>query len=282
METSRRGHSLHIGLDGLDPGHYDGWSGPLRACEADAEDMKAIAAGAGFRTSILCKTRDATRERIIGEIQKAAAELRSRDLFLLSYSGHGGQVRDVNGDEDDFEDETWCLYDGQLLDDELYLLWQRFRPGVRVLVFSDSCHSGSVTRMISDSRLSHAVEPSTVGPEGAPRFRAMPSEVAWRVYDHNRAFYDGLQDRIPGTRGPLAATVRLLSGCRDDQLSGDGAFNGVFTAALLRAWNRGAFQGDYRAFHETILGLMPGDQTPQHSVIGAPDPAFDRERPFTI
>jgi hypothetical protein len=35
-----RGISLHIGLNRVDPDHYDGWDGALTACEFDAEDME--------------------------------------------------------------------------------------------------------------------------------------------------------------------------------------------------------------------------------------------------
>ena len=57
----------------------------------------------------------------------AAKALKPGDLFFLTYSGHGGQVPDVTGDEDDKQDETWCLYDGQLIDDELYFELSRVR-----------------------------------------------------------------------------------------------------------------------------------------------------------
>ena len=40
----------------------------------------------------------------------------------MSYSGHGGQTPDLNGDEPDRKDETWCLHDGQLIDDDALIV----------------------------------------------------------------------------------------------------------------------------------------------------------------
>jgi hypothetical protein len=54
------GKSLHIGLNGVDASAYDGWPGPLSACEADADDMQALAKAAGFATKKLL-TAKATR-----------------------------------------------------------------------------------------------------------------------------------------------------------------------------------------------------------------------------
>ena len=48
-----QGESLHIGVNKVDPAHYNGWEGTLRACEFDAEDMRALAVGKGFTASIL-------------------------------------------------------------------------------------------------------------------------------------------------------------------------------------------------------------------------------------
>jgi uncharacterized protein involved in cysteine biosynthesis len=41
--TLPKGLSLRIRLNRVNPGHYAGWSGPLFACEADAEDVAKIA-----------------------------------------------------------------------------------------------------------------------------------------------------------------------------------------------------------------------------------------------
>src|SRR5215210_7917467 len=146
------GRSIHIGLNSVDPEHYDGWDGTLAACEFDANDMQKLADSRGFESSKLL-TKEATADAVVAEIEKAAEQLAEGDLLFLTYSGHGGQVEDKNGeDEPDRSDETWVLYDRQLVDDELYALWEKFKPGVRIFVLSDSCHSGSVLRKYDDSK----------------------------------------------------------------------------------------------------------------------------------
>jgi hypothetical protein len=44
------GMSLHIGLNSVDPNHYEGWDGTLVACENDANDMQKIASSLGYET----------------------------------------------------------------------------------------------------------------------------------------------------------------------------------------------------------------------------------------
>jgi hypothetical protein len=99
-------------------------------------------------------------------------------------------------------DETWCLFDGELLDDELHELWARFTRGVRVLVLSDSCHSGTVTRMAYDELATRGIVARPVSGSGGtdlPKFRAMPDEVALRTYRKNRDFYRKIANAIPDT-----------------------------------------------------------------------------------
>jgi hypothetical protein len=277
-----KGISLHIGLNQVDPGHYDGWDGMLGACEADATSIEAISRDTGYETRLL-HTRAATRQSVQDAIRDAAALLVAGDIFLVSYAGHGGQVPDASGDEPDFSDETWCLYDGQLIDDELFHLWKAFATGVRVLVLSDSCHSGTVTRAARGQLDIDAIsaELRTFGIE-KPVFRFMPPPVARRTYLAHRAFYDELCKSVPTEEGAPAAAVRLISGCQDDQVSSDGLLNGLFTGTLLKVWSGGAFEGDYARFHAEIVKRMPRCQIPNHLVIGPSAPAFERQRPFAI
>jgi hypothetical protein len=279
--------SLHIGLNGVDPAAYDGWSGPLGACEADADSMIAIAASKKM-TSTKLLTKQATRSAVLAGLRSASKSLRAGDFFFLTYSGHGGQVEDISGDEADKLDETWCLFDGQLIDDELFLELSKFAKGVRVLVLSDSCHSGTITR-----------ERPAPPPPGA---RMMPSDVARRVYEKHKAFYDGLQkDVMKATRGnsPDAALARvtvtnrltriagtcnasvlLISGCQDNQTSMDGVKNGAFTEQFLKVWNDGKYKGNYGRFHATVLARMPHTQSPNLFELGPT--SFANEQVFKI
>ena len=268
----KRGISLHLGLNYVDPKHYDGWDGELFACEADAKDMTALAKSRGFKPKTLLR-KQVTVKAVKAAILKAAKALKSGDTFMLTYSGHGGQVPDTNGDEgrfgdtDDAMDETWCLFDRQFIDDELAALYARFKAGVRILVLSDSCHSGSVTRV----RM----------PQG--RVRLLPPAKAKQVYEKKKAVYDAVQRELTGAElQDVKAAVLLISGCQDRQVSRDGDFNGAFTGTLKTVWNNGAFTGNYKNFRDQIAAKMSSDQIPNYFVIGMPNKSFENEPPFTI
>lgn len=295
--TERIGLSLHIGVERLDPACYplkpphpdwpNGWDGPLLGCANDARDMQAIAKSQGFETTLLM-TENATADNVIAAIRAAADRLSAGDIFMITYAGHGGQVLDRSGDEADREDETWCLYDRHLLDDELYSLYADFDAGVRILMFSDSCHSGTVNRG---------------GPESTNRsVRSMPRNTVFQIYKAREAFYNEIQDRVKALgHKELKASVRLFSACQDHQEATGAEENGFFTAAVKRVWNDGNFSGDYDEFYEAIKADLiaahaeAGDdrgpaeltadseaQIPNLSAEGADDHDFVRERPFSI
>ena len=286
--------SLHIGLNGVSGAAYGGWEGPLAACEFDANDMAALAKTRAMKPTVLL-TKKATRSAMLSEMRSAAKTLQSGDFFFLTYSGHGGQVPDVNGDEADKKDETWCLYDGQFIDDELYAELGRFKAGVRILVLSDSCHSGTVTR--------EAILPPATIPSQRPK--NMPDAVAMRTYREHQAFYDKLQrdvaagagkrvvdpdnalaqlavsGRLSAIAGKFAASLILISGCQDNQTSMDGEHNGAFTEQLLKVWNQGAFQGNYAVFHARIRARMPATQSPNLFTLGSAG-TFLAQEPFKV
>jgi hypothetical protein len=315
--------SIHIGLNHVDPDAYNGWDGALSGCINDARDMQAIADSLGYQ-SLLLTDSQATSSRVISEIGQASADLSAGDILFLSYSGHGGQVDDVNGDEEDMLDETWCFWDRQLIDDELYALWGRFAPGVRIVMLSDSCHSGTVARMLATAqalsrdltRSRSTAQPGTTASQAAAldslskalgldsansttrATRASPAASAQAAPRRPKRIPPDIQDVVnrthaamhaaaqwlagPSDKAVIGATVVLISGCQDNQLSSDGAGNGLFTERLKQVWNNGNFSGNYRVFTSAICGLMPPYQQPNYFTVGATNPGFEAQSPFDV
>jgi peptidoglycan hydrolase-like protein with peptidoglycan-binding domain len=367
------GRSIHIGLNHVDPSCYNGWDGALSGCINDARDMKAIADGLGYQSMMLTDSA-ATSDNVVAEIGQAASSLGNGDILLLTYSGHGGQVDDVNGDEPDALDETWVLWDRQLIDDELYSLWSQFAPGVRIAMLSDSCHSGTVLRMMATlndlkeelgrtkdipteaqrsviesltkaldiengNGASRGASPMATAPApaAAPKksksraagkstnggssttavmerdegggtgatsdyaastrdgpgpgatatmteqVRTIPPDVQ-ELVNTSRAAQIATQQYIagPSEKATIEASVILISGCQDDQLSADGSGNGLFTEKVKAVWNSGSYAGDYRSFATDIAAKMPAKQQPRFETTGASNPTFEGEKPFTI
>jgi hypothetical protein len=305
-----QGYSLHIGLNGVDPAGYNGWPGTLSGCLNDANAMQGICAGQGFTTQTLLNG-DATANAILSAIGQCAYNLQSGDTFIISYSGHGSQVPDTTGTSPTGLDDTWVAYDRMLLGHELYNLWSQFSAGVRIEVYSDSCHSGTVIRELfqptgevkwpsstrkvvplfkaddgrqhfkqvfarafkSQTRSMPVVSPGT-------RSRAMPPEIALAVFQRDQVMYEAMQRSRK--RGDITGTVILISGCQDNQESQDGQMNGLFTEKLLAVWDSGNFSGTLPQFHQAIVALMPASQTPNYFSVGATDDVFANSRPLTI
>lgn len=285
------GISLHVGLNSIDPGHYAGWDGALKACEADAVAMEALARREGFETQMLL-TSDATRSNVVEQIKRAASELKGDDMFLFTISGHGGRIPDFNQDEDhdgdQKMDETLCLFDFQLADDELFMLWSEFRAGVRVLAVPDTCHSGSMIKFGPSAPATLFGRELTL-PVGV---RAMPPWIEERVWRANEAAYreasrsySALKESVLTNplSTPVKASVLNLGACKDEQVAMDGSEHGAFTGAMLRVWDEGRFRGDYRAFRAAIDAQIDSpSQTPQLFERLVVEPKFVHDRPFTL
>jgi hypothetical protein len=279
-----KGMSIHIGLNRVDPEAYNGWDGQLMACEADAEDMAALAEAQGFEGRTLL-TAEATSAAILAAVRDASGELSEADILLMTYSGHGGQVPDSNSEEEDRMDETWVAYDRQIVDDELYNAWSQFQSGVRIALLSDSCHSGTVAKavltVVQPDALKSAVDLEREEPQSL--MKAIPAEVARSAYEAHKDVYEQIQRENPAyDAADIDASVLLLSGCQDNQTSADGQKNGLFTQTLLEVWDGGQVEGSYKTFAKQIVKRMPPWQTPNLFTAGAPNQAFEGQHPFTV
>lgn len=289
--------SVHIGLNHVDPGSYGGWDGTLAGCVNDAHDLSTVAMAEGFRSSVLVD-RQATAAAVLSTIRMAASRLRPGDLFLLTFAGHGGQIADIDDETDELRgfDETWACWDRQLLDNEVHAALTEFARDVRVVVISDSCHSGTQVR----NPLSPSPPVRTL--DGTRRARIIPAAIAdtdatRRHITYTRARRNAraelrramatlrtLNRRQASLRKPtacIAARIVFFAGCQDSEVAYDGPGNGAFTAALLTVWNGGRFDGTYPGLLSAIRARLV-TQTPSYLAVGLGDPAWEATRPLTI
>ena len=181
-------------------------------------------------------------------------------------------------------------------------LWPMFGTGVRVLGISDSCRSGTVLYTLAlnlantpglfldDSVVAEIrgtnpfarTSVTLVEDRIKVRFHELPSYQVEAHYHQESAFYSSIREALPKDPPPLEAKLLTLSACADDEVTADGPENSAFTAALLKVWNNGSFQGNYDKFLEAIGAELP-NQTPQRNP-KAPnvDMNFVNQRPFTI
>ncbi|MFF4343725.1 caspase family protein [Kitasatospora sp. NPDC001540] len=297
------GIALHIGLNGVDPDAYEGWDGALDAGEPDALALERITRKLRYDTRTLL-TRQATTKAVLGEISRAATTLRDGDIFVLTYAGHGGQLADLDGDEPDHRDETWVLYDRQLLDDELRVALSGFPAGVRVVVVSDSCHSGTVIRDSADALMSQRgiaaafaeVAPRARGRDrsraGAsravaetetPKVRQIPSDVQRRVQAEQGARYRAIRRGVPrAEESAVDASVLLLAACMDNQTAAEQFGHGLFTATLLEQWDGRRFAASYQEVISTARTQLPPLQSPNLLTLGRTRPGFKDQTLFAL
>lgn len=269
-----KGRALLLGVNEVDPQGYDGkWDGKLNFCESDATAVAEVAQAAGFSNTLLL-TSQVTKAALVAGITEAANDLQAGDIFLLYFSGHGNTTGDINGDEahrGNARDETLCLYDNQILDDEFYALWQKFAAGVRILVLTDACHSGSILRGGEEDLVPKALDERT-------------SKIMKRM---NPTRYAKMREALPPPE-PVQASVMQLAGCREDQLSYESRRlqHGQFTAAMLKALADNAQAGEeglsYVGLFRKMEAIMPDTQKPVLNKLGVENEGFNAEPAFTI
>ncbi len=188
---------------------------------------------------------------------------------FLHYSGHGGQVKDPDGDRDSGADDTICPVDyqehGQLDSDTLHRrLVSPLHPTSTLFVVFDCCHSGSaielpfVYRTDSEGNvnLMDNVKTGLRLMAGAQQllqggFSANKLQDARQLIGGASSFFKSLTHR--GEGGDVdeqglgeenfqedwvheGKSVFMFSGCRDDQTSADAPIGGSHVGAMSWAF----------------------------------------------
>uniref|UniRef100_A0A6T1ZE55 Peptidase C14 caspase domain-containing protein n=1 Tax=Eutreptiella gymnastica TaxID=73025 RepID=A0A6T1ZE55_9EUGL len=136
--------------------NYVGQQGELRGCINDAKSMKNFLEERGFSDFRILTDDDEgfgddvpTGENIIRGFNWLVEGASAGDSLFFHYSGHGGSVRDDDGNEKDGKDETIIPVDyrecGQIRDDTIMKsLVMPLPDDCQLTSIMDCCHSGTV------------------------------------------------------------------------------------------------------------------------------------------
>ena len=250
--------------------NYEGTSSELSGCINDAHNWAAALSARGYHAYTLIE-KQATRAVVLSLVGSIISESHRGDSLVITFSGHGTQVPDENGDEADGMDEANCCHDcfdgGLILDDEWWRLFRSKAPGVQIAFISDSCHSGTVARKI------RATIPGDVEAKKKFIHYRMLKAGSWKVGGDTRdpqaprLFEEGgwLKDAEGAARVPWP--VLLMSGCQDNEYSYDAVIGGqpcgAFTHAALAALKRMPAGATFNDWFLAIRMKLPSRQWPQ-------------------
>jgi hypothetical protein len=258
---------------------YPGTANDLSGCINDAHDWANTLQARGFTVASLLDSA-ATKAGMVAELQRLIGQAQAGDSVIITYSGHGTWVPDTSGDEPDNRDEALCPHDinsgNALLDDEIQQLFARRASGVKIVLISDSCHSGSVIRWAGPSA-------DTQG----PRARFLPP-AAWLPADRLPRAANGEILARRETRSArlggmaLAGGDLLLAGCADTEYSYDANFggrpNGAFTYYALKTLPTLPANATYTDWYKAICNYLPSSNYPQSPQLFGPK----RNRRFKV
>jgi metacaspase-1 len=203
--------------------------------------------------------RDATKRNTIRALKDLLAGAQTGDTLVFANSSHGSYVAERGGDEEIY-DEVLCPYDidsNDISDDELREFIAGLKPGVRLTVILDNCHSGTATRAaITD------ILPGLHSPDRrrvrflSPALRGLPVLInPWKAKPKRKIGHP--QSKMKEI---------LLSGCTDKEYSYDAYFNdvphGALTYYTLEAMRRARYKLSYADLHTRLVRLIK--DYPQH------------------
>ena len=242
--------------------HYrDEEGGDLPGAERDARAFRdVLVARWGFppENVRMILNQDATREAIRAGITGWLGESVSPgDNVVIFFAGHGAQVWDENGDEDDGLDETIAPADVDptsprfdIVDDELGE-WLRALPSRNVVYIHDNCNAGTGTRDVTPfaraRKLGRDVE-ALPRPAGSTGRRALPGQEDGSGFD-----LDGVEVlELAAAQPEQAAVDAYFPGQGGGEPFHGGAFSTFLIQQLWRAPADVTYQDVFRAVAESL------------------------------
>ncbi|KAK3348072.1 caspase domain-containing protein [Neurospora tetraspora] len=277
-QCNGRHKALLIGIN------YFGQRGQLRGCINDVRNMSSyLVEHFGYkREDMVILTDDQqnpmsqpTKQNILRAMHWLVKDARPNDSLFFHYSGHGGQTKDLDGDEEDGYDEVIYPVDfrqvGHITDDEMHrIMVTPLQAGVRLTAIFDSCHSGTALDLpYIYSTQGILKEPNLAKEAGQGLLGAISSYSQGDLY--------GVANNIMGifkkaTGGGDAharalatktspADVVMFSGSKDDQTSADATIASQATGAMSWAFINALKKNPQQSYVQLLNSIRDELQT---------------------
>jgi hypothetical protein len=171
-----------------------------------------------------------TRNNILTHLNQLIRDSAGCSEIWFHYSGHGAQIRDTNGDEQDGLDEIIVPSDymsgGLITDDEIFNIVRNAK--CKTMLIFDCCHSGSVC------------------------------DMQWQFEYVNGSFLK----RLNSSKKIDNPNVISISGCRDPQTSADVYDNeskqgvGAYTNTMIRCLKNNNYNGTILKIYADICVMI--------------------------
>ncbi|KAI1264572.1 caspase domain-containing protein [Xylariaceae sp. FL1019] len=250
---SGRRKALLVGIN------YFGQRGQLRGCINDVRNMSAylVEHFRYKREDMVILTDDQqnpmsqpTKQNLLRAMHWLVKDARPNDSLFFHYSGHGGQTKDLDGDEDDGYDEVIYPVDfrqvGHITDDEMHrIMVKPLQSGVRLTAIFDSCHSGTALDLPYIYSTQGILKEPNLAKEAGQGLLGVISSYSQGdlggVANNIMGFFkkatsgEDAHNRTMATK-TSSADVIMLSGSKDDQTSADATIAAQATGAMSWAF----------------------------------------------
>ncbi|CAE6447138.1 unnamed protein product [Rhizoctonia solani] len=265
--------ALSIGIN------YFGQQGELRGCINDSNNIcEFLTRQFGYKQGDIVKLTDdatnpnqmPTRENILKAMQWLVKDAQPNDSLFFHYSGHGGQTKDLDGDEGDGYDEVIYPMDfehaGHIVDDDMHAIMVKPLPeGCRLTAIFDSCHSGSALDLpYIYSTEGKIKEPNLLADAGQGLLNAGMSYARGDM----SGVFKGIGSLLKTATGSQKkadeyarqtrtspADVISWSGCKDSQTSADTVEAGEATGAMSYAFMDVLKQKPQQTYQELLNNI---------------------------
>lgn len=209
------------------------------------------------------------RQNILQAMHWLVKGAEPNDSLFFHYSGHGGQTKDSDGDENDGYDETIYpvdfRYNGHIVDDDMHaIMVAPLKAGVRLTAIFDSCHSGSALDLpYLYSTRGNLKETNTFRDAGEGLIEVLShysrGDVA-SVFSTSQSLLNrvtrgrGADEHARRTRTSPADVIQW-SGSKDTQKSADTTEGGEATGAMSHAFIAALKKNPHQSYQQLLQSI---------------------------